>query len=172
LLEDAYEPVEEFKGQLKNTTVERKLTCFQIVLSLQAPKNTKVAGYQAPLPVAEVNPSLGPDDYSAQTKQGQRRPRKDDDEKPKPKTASGATPGQEETKEGARKRKRHRPRKPKNPDGAEGQKSEPKSTAEGGQKLTQQRTPGAEVVQRQHREGGDRGGRDGEQRRRPPRTEA
>ena len=39
VLDDAYEPLEEFKSELKNKTVERKLTCFQIVLSLAAPAN-------------------------------------------------------------------------------------------------------------------------------------
>jgi DNA-binding protein len=37
VLDDAYEPLEEFKSELKNKTVEDKLTCFQIVLSLAAP---------------------------------------------------------------------------------------------------------------------------------------
>jgi DNA-binding protein len=63
VLEDAYEPLEEFKGELKNTSVSRKLTCFQIVLSLQPPADIKMPGYQVPLPTSEVNPSLGPDDY-------------------------------------------------------------------------------------------------------------
>jgi DNA-binding protein len=33
VLDDAYEPLEEFKEDLKNETVSRKLTCFQITLS-------------------------------------------------------------------------------------------------------------------------------------------
>jgi DNA-binding protein len=46
LLDDAYEPLDEFKSELQKITVSRKLTCFQIVLSFAAPKNTNVAGYQ------------------------------------------------------------------------------------------------------------------------------
>lgn len=45
VLDDAYEPLEEFKSELKNITVERKLTCFQIVLSMEARKNINSAGY-------------------------------------------------------------------------------------------------------------------------------
>ena len=47
LLDDVYEPLEEFKDENPdNMTVSRKLTCFQIVLSMTAPKDTKAAGYQ------------------------------------------------------------------------------------------------------------------------------
>ena len=64
VLDDAYEPLEEFKSELKNITVERKLTCFQIVLSMAAPKNSKIAGYQSPIPASEVGPEAGPDDVN------------------------------------------------------------------------------------------------------------
>jgi hypothetical protein len=62
VLDDSYAPLDEFKNDLKDEIVQRKLTCFTIVLSLSAPKDTKVAGYQSPIPASEVGPDQGPDD--------------------------------------------------------------------------------------------------------------
>lgn len=67
-------------------TVERKLTCLQIVLSLQAPKNFNVAGYQAPIPLSEVTADQGPDDLDQVNNQRRQRKEKKDEntvEKPK-----------------------------------------------------------------------------------------
>lgn len=80
VLDDAYEPLADFKEELNNMTVERKLTCFQIVLSLQAPKNSKVAGYQAPIPLSEVTAEQGPDDLDQVNNQRRQRKEKKDDE--------------------------------------------------------------------------------------------
>ena len=64
-LDDVYEPLEEFKDeQLENMTVQRKLTCFQIVLTKTAPKDTKAAGYQAPIDKSEIGENCGPDDLN------------------------------------------------------------------------------------------------------------
>ena len=43
-------------------TIQRKLTCLKIVLSLAPPKNIELPGYQAPIPESEVGPNEGPDD--------------------------------------------------------------------------------------------------------------
>lgn len=136
ILDDAYEPLDEFRKDLKNETVSRKLTCFQIVLSMQA-SNAKAPGYQAPLPTNEVTPDQGPDDFQEQANnrgRRQRTPKKED----KPSTAEKPKESapKEETKDGGapkrRRNRRNRARKPRNPD-APG--STP--TPEGGQKPAQ-----------------------------------
>lgn len=107
-------------------TVERKLTCFQIVLSLQNPKNTKVAGYQAPIPLSEVTAEQGPDDLDQVNNQRrQRKEKKDDETADKPKVQKPAQKeAQEETKDGQAPKRRRPKRRPKTarPEGAEGQK--------------------------------------------------
>ena len=57
-IDDEYEPLEEGLDKL---TVNRKLTCLKIVLSLAQPKD-KTAGYQEPLPESEVSPNGGPEE--------------------------------------------------------------------------------------------------------------
>lgn len=134
VLDDAYEPLDEFKKDLKNETVSRKLTCFQIILSMEA-INAKAPGYQIPLPKAEVDPTQGPDDFEGNGNNGgrrQRQPRSDEPKPPQESKPKEATPAGEETKDGAeKKRRRNRPRRPKKPVGAEG------ATPEGGQRQPQ-----------------------------------
>lgn len=118
VIDDEYEPVEE---GLDKMTVSRKLTCLQITLSKTAPKNTKVPGYQEPIPASEVNPEAGPEDDGRQNnarRGGGRRPRTgantdkpaNDNATPsgddkKPADSRPARNNGEEAKEGGRRRR-------------------------------------------------------------------
>lgn len=59
--EDEYKPKEE---GLDNLKLERKVTCFRVHLSLKATTASRSgeAGYQEPLPAAEVVPENGPEE--------------------------------------------------------------------------------------------------------------
>lgn len=92
VIDDEYEPLEE-EEKLDKLTVSRKLTCLQITLSKTAPKNTKVAGYQPPIPESEVNPDAGPED-EGRRQDGRRRRKKTPTKKPE-----GETPKPSETQE-------------------------------------------------------------------------
>jgi len=73
VIDDEYEPTEE---GLEKMIVSRKLTCLQIVLSKNAPKDASIAGYQEPIPDSEVNPEAGPEDDARRQnpRRGGRRP--------------------------------------------------------------------------------------------------
>lgn len=72
VIDDEYEPIEG-EEELDKMTVSRKLTCLQITLTKTAPKDTKVPGYQPPIPESEVNPDAGPEDEGRRTDRRNRR---------------------------------------------------------------------------------------------------
>ena len=72
VIDDEYEPIEG-EEELDKMTVSRKLTCLQITLSKTAPKDTKIPGYQQPIPESEVNPDAGPEDEGRRTDRRNRR---------------------------------------------------------------------------------------------------
>lgn len=96
IIDDEYEPLEEEK-ELDKMTVSRKLTCLQITLTKTAPADTKVAGYQEPIPESEVNPEAGPEDESRK-QDGRRRRRAKSASKAGTKEETPGAAAAEETK--------------------------------------------------------------------------
>lgn len=190
VIDDEYEPIEG-EEELEKMTVSRKLTCLQITLSKTAPKDTKIPGYQQPIPESEVNPDAGPEDEGRRTDRRNRRRAKSATKKDGEAGAAMATPDAGEEKKTAdapaggdqankarrnRNRQRAKTARPQTGNGQGGQtsaaasaastnpflnKDTPAGNTDGGQQRKAVKPDGQKGGNRRGGKGGGRGGAGG-----------